>query len=116
MAIIRCPSCDQRISSLATSCSHCYEPVGKLSDEQRDRLALRRWRDRLYRARNFTYLSMTLVVIGMIAWWIGEPEGLVLPMTPLAGYLLGAGTTAYVLSWGWLAWLRWRKDPRKDPA
>ncbi len=116
MAIIRCPSCDQRISSLATDCPRCHEPVAELSDGQRERLALRRWRDQLYRARNLTYLGMTLVVIGMITWWVGEPQGLGLPMAPLAGYLIGSGGTAYLLGWGWLTWLRWRKDPRKRGA
>lgn len=116
MAIVRCPSCDQRISSLSDSCPHCHEALLVLSQEQRERLALRRWRDRVYRARNFTYLAMALVVAGLIAWWIGEPQGLTLPMTSLAGYLLGAGAAAYLISWSWLLWLRFRHDPRSSAS
>lgn len=116
MAIVRCPTCDQRISSLAESCPHCHEVLGQLSDDQRERIALRRWRDQIYRARNFSYLAMTLVVVGMIAWWISEPQGLALPVPPQAAYLLGVGAAAYVISWSWLLWVRWRQDPRKTPV
>jgi hypothetical protein len=115
MAIVRCPSCDQRISSLVNTCPRCHEVLAELSDDQRDRIALRRWRDRIYRARNFSYLAMTLVVVGMIAWWIGEPQGLALPVPGPAAMLLGLGMATYLLSWAWLLWLRWFQDPRKRP-
>lgn len=113
MAIVRCPSCDQRISSLLESCPHCHEVLAELSDEQRDRIAMRRWRDRIYRARNFSYLAMALVVVGVVVWWINEPQGLGLPVPSAAAFLLGLGLVAYVASWCWLMWLRLRQDPRK---
>lgn len=113
MAIIRCPACDRRMSSAAKACPHCHEPVGELSESDRERLLVRRWRDRIYRARNLTYLSMALVVAGMIAWWLTGPQGLVLPLAPLPAALLGAGLVGYIASWSWMIWLRMRHDPRK---
>ncbi|MDT8408749.1 MAG: hypothetical protein RQ741_04040 [Wenzhouxiangellaceae bacterium] len=114
MAIIRCPNCSRRMSSLARSCPSCHEPIGELTDTERERLAYARWRKRLYQARNITYGAMTLVVVGMILWWLDEPQGLGLPIGTLPGVLLGAGLIVYIASWCWLAWLRFRGNPSKD--
>lgn len=114
MAIIRCPACDRRMSSAARACPNCHEPVGELSESERKILLERRWRDRIYRARNLTYLAMSLVMAGMIAWWMTGPPGLALPIGMVAGVLLGSGIVGYVASWSWLIWLRMMQDPRKQ--
>lgn len=106
MAIIHCPACSRRMSSLAKVCPYCDTPVGQLSEEDRQRLVTRRWRSRLYRARNVTYLAMTLVVLGMLWWWIAPPSGLVLPVPIPAALLLGLGLVLYLAGWCWLIWLR----------
>ena len=106
MAIIHCPSCNQRMSSLAKSCSACHAPIGQLNQEERDRLAARRWRTRLYQARNATYLAMTLVVAGMLWWWLAPPSGLALPVPMAAAVLLGLGLVLYLIGWCWIVWLR----------
>ncbi|MGK7296437.1 MAG: hypothetical protein ACNS61_11530 [Candidatus Wenzhouxiangella sp. M2_3B_020] len=103
------------MSSLAKACPHCHEPVGELSESEREKLAMRRWRDRIYRARNLTYVAMTLVVAGLIAWFVAEPRGLALPIGMFPGVLLGVGLIGYVASWGWLAWIKFREDPRRQP-
>lgn len=113
MSIVRCPACDRRMSSAAKACPHCHEPVGELSEPDRERLLVRRWRDRIYRARNLTYLAMTLVVAGMIAWWLTGPPGLALPIALVPGLLVGVGFVGYIASWSWLIWLRMLQDPRK---
>ncbi|GAB4171464.1 MAG: hypothetical protein Kow0020_06200 [Wenzhouxiangellaceae bacterium] len=113
MAIIRCPACDRRISSKAPSCPHCHEAVGELNDEQRERLAMRRWRDQMYRVRNLTYLAMVLIVAGLGLWWVTGAEGLVLPINLGALILLMLGTMLYLVGWALLMWIRWRKDPRR---
>lgn len=98
------------MSSLAKSCPNCHEAIGKLSDSEREKLAVRRWRARIYHARNFTYLAMTLVIFGIIVWWLHPPRGLGLPVGTPAAMLLGLGLVAYAASGCWLLWLRYRGD------
>ncbi len=114
MAIIHCPACSARMSSRATACPSCHAAVGELTEEQRDRLAIRRWRARAYRARNFTYLAMTLVVAGMLWWWFAPPQGLGLPAPVPAALLLGVGLVAYLAAWAWLVWLKFFARPKSS--
>jgi len=111
MAIIRCPACSRRISSMAKACPHCHEPVGKLDPGERSQLAYRRWRTKLYRARNLTYLAMGLVVIGALVWWMTPPQGLAPPVSTPAALLLGLGIAGYVGSWARVIWLRFMRAP-----
>ena len=111
MAIIRCPACSTRMSSKASACPKCHEPIGKLSEEERDRLALRRWRGQAYRARNLTYLAMTLVVAAMVGWWLTPPQGLGLPVPTVAAMFLGLGLVGYLAAWSWLVWLKFFGRP-----
>lgn len=111
MAIIRCPSCSERMSSKAASCPKCHTPVGELTEEERDRLAIRRWKAQAYRARNLTYLAMSSVVVGMIWWWLAPPQGLALPAPFPAALLLGVGLVGYLASWGRLMWLKFFARP-----
>lgn len=114
MALVRCPACHQRMSSLARVCPACHEPVGEIDESERAKIALRRWRDRLFLARNVTYLAMTLIVIGIVVWWLQPPDGLALPVGLVPSALLAAGFLAYVAGWGWLLWLKLRADPRRE--
>ena len=111
MAIIHCPACNRRMSSLSKACPHCHEPIGELDQEQRDQLALNRWHTQLYRARNLTYLGMTLVVLGALVWWMSPPAGLVPPVGLPAAVLLGVGLVGHVAAWGWYLWLRHMRHP-----
>jgi len=113
MAIIRCPACQQRMSSLARVCPACHEAVGELDESEREKVALRRWRDQLYRARNATYVAMSLIVVGILVWWLQPPSGLTLPITLVPSVLLAVGLLGYVTGWVWLLWLKLRGDPRR---
>ena len=106
MAIIRCPGCTKRVSSLANICPHCGLQLGELSQDERDKFVRRRWRTRLYRARNLTFIAMGLVMLGAILWWFSPPEGLVLPPPGTAIGLMGIGVIAYFAGWFWIFWLR----------
>lgn len=114
MAIVRCPACHHRMSSLARVCPACHEPVGTVDESELEKIALRRWRDRLYHARNLTYVAMTLIVIGLVVWWVQPPSGLALPIGPVPSTLLAAGLLAYVAGWAWLLWLKLKADPRRQ--
>jgi len=111
MAIIRCPACSRRISSVATACPHCHEAVGKLDRKDRSQLAYRRWRTQIYRARNLTYLAMALVVAGALVWWVAPPQGLVPPISAPAALLLALGLAGYIGSWVRMLWLRFMRAP-----
>lgn len=106
MAIIHCPQCDRRISSQAPACPHCDTPTGEMSDEERSRLMLRRWRTRMYRARNLTYIAMGLVVAGALWWFFVPPEGLALPVPVSAGILMAGGMAVYLAGWLWIVYLK----------
>lgn len=110
MAIIRCPACGRRMSSMANACPSCHEPVGELDQEQRDQLALKRWRAQLHRAHNLTYLAMGTVMAGLLVWWMTPPQGLGPPVGTLAAVLLALGLVGYLASWGWRIWLRFTRD------
>lgn len=114
MAIIRCPACGRRISSVAKACPHCHEPVGELDREERYELARKRWRLKLYRARNLTYLAMGMVVVGTLVWWMTPPQGLAPPISTPAALLLGLGVAGYLGSWGWMLWLRYMRAPDRS--
>lgn len=84
-----------------------------MSEQQRQTLLIRRWRDRIYRARNATYVAMALAVCGLIGWWASEPQGLALPVPEIPSILLALGIVGYLVSWVWLLWVRWRGNPRR---
>lgn len=106
MAIVKCPACGQRISSLAQSCQHCGAGIGRLDSADRDRMARRRWRSQLDRAANATYIALAMLVGGVIWWWGDPPQGWYLPPPMAAIILLPLGLALYLVGRGWLFWLR----------
>ncbi len=112
MAIIRCPECNERISSLAPTCPHCEAPQGERTDEDRLRIRQRHWRKLIYRATNVVYAAMTMLVVGAIWWWMIEPQGWALPPPASALGLVVFGAAVYLVGRAWLLWL---KLPRNRP-
>ncbi|MEM1081166.1 MAG: hypothetical protein AAGH65_06250 [Pseudomonadota bacterium] len=80
-----------------------------MTEQERERLQSRRKRTLIYRARNVTYLAMTLIVVGVVVWWLSPPNGLALPMPNLSGGLFAVGTVVYVSGWSWLLMLKIRR-------
>ncbi len=72
MALMRCPQCRQRISSLALSCPHCghRRDQRQASVETISELRMRRLKLWRYRLRMASYTAMTLVLAGVITWWL----------------------------------------------
>jgi len=106
MAIIHCPNCNRRVSSLAPSCSHCDVALGSLSDAQREQLRLRRWKRRLYRALNLSYLGLALLLTGIAVWWFSGPSGSIPPLTGWGIGLAVLGCAVYLIGRGWSGLLR----------
>lgn len=110
MAIIPCPNCDQRMSSLAKSCPKCKKAVGELTEEDQHRLLRKRWRHQLDRAANLTYVALALLVGGVIWWWGAPPQGWFFPPPVGAVILLPLGLVTYGAGRGWIFWLRLRRN------
>ena len=111
MALIRCPQCSRRISTLMKVCPHCDTALGELSPEDQERLARRHWKRMLYRALNLSYLGLTLLVTGAIWWWFSGTQGCVLPPPLPAVSLIILGAAVYLVARAWILWLRIKGKP-----
>lgn len=112
MAIVKCPVCGQRVSSLAKTCQHCNTPLGTLNSADRDRLSRQNWRRRIDRAANATYLALAMLLAGVLWWWGAPPQGWFFPPPNASLVLLPLGLALYLVGRGLLFWLRL---PRNRP-
>lgn len=110
MAIVRCPQCTKRISSLVRVCPHCDTALGELTPEEQERIQLRRWKRQVYRAKNLSYLGLTVLVIGALWWWFAQPQGWVLPPPLPAVSMVASGAALYLVARCWMLWLRFRRN------
>lgn len=100
MSIVRCPSCSQRISSLATECPHCgYSKSGTQIDPEI--LRVRQLRRSRYQARMLTYLGMLIAMVGFLVWWFQNTGFEQLP-GQISRLLIGAGLVGYLTARVWL--------------
>jgi len=106
MAIVHCPNCSKRISSMVKVCPHCDVALGDLTPEEQDRRQRRRWKRLVYRATNLSYLALTLLVIGAMWWWFAEPQGWTLPPPLAAVSMVIIGAAMYLVARCWMFWLR----------
>jgi len=68
MAIVRCPSCTKRTSDQQKQCPHCGSTLNLDDADVGER---RRYlKDRLYRFRMGGHVSVTVMVLAIIIWWI----------------------------------------------
>lgn len=112
MAIIKCPACGQRISSIAKSCPHCAAAIQAMKPEDLARLSRTRWRRQTERAVNATYIALAMLVGGAIWWWGAPPQGWFFPPPVATLVLVPIGLVIYLLGRSWLFWLRL---PRNRP-
>jgi hypothetical protein len=113
MALIDCPHCTRRVSSLARVCSHCQQPIGEVTEEEALRLALGRWKDQTYRALNISYLGLTLAVAGAIWWWVDGDPGWGWPVPQQILLVAALGVVIYVAGRARVWWLRFNKPGKK---
>jgi hypothetical protein len=109
MALIDCPHCTKRVSSLAKVCPHCKQPIAEISEEEVEKLALQRWKEQTYRALNISYLGMALAVAGAIWWWVSGDPGWSWPVSRPAISLASLGAVVYVAGRIRVWWLRFNK-------
>lgn len=69
MALINCPACRTKISSVAKVCPKCgYSKDAKAeADPEQVKLFQRRiFRDRMYKLRMFSYVAMSITMVGAL--------------------------------------------------
>ncbi|MCG9696719.1 zinc ribbon domain-containing protein [Shewanella sp. Isolate11] len=74
MALIQCPSCNKRISSLVKTCPHCAQK-NSAENESLNKITHIKRSNQLM---NQSFFAMTLFIAGVVIWfWGGEPaEGM----------------------------------------
>lgn len=105
MAIVQCPVCQKRISSLAKVCPHCEIALGEMTPERRVEIAQRKRQRHLKRAKSLSLLALVLAFAGALIWWFGGGQGWQWPPPMLSVVLLVLGMTFYLIGRGWLLWL-----------
>jgi len=96
MAIIACPGCGKRISSISPLCPHCGFERGEVDDEQVTEFRRRQLRERIYRLKMFSYVAITLMLAGFGWYWFGGGAfGERTEMGPIV--LVALGAVAYVV-------------------
>lgn len=108
MAIIRCPGCRERVSSMAPHCPNCgfgiKDKEGGLSLEE---AAARQRRDKQYRLQYHTYFALVLLVIGAAIMWFDYNADGETGYYSLMVVVAGAGW--YLISRGRMLWEKRRK-------
>ncbi len=69
MALVNCPACRTKMSSVAKVCPKCNysrDPEAEIDPEQVKLFQKRQFRDRMYKLRMFSYVAMTITMIGAL--------------------------------------------------
>jgi len=98
MAIINCPSCGKRISSVAVNCQYCKAVFDHSQDDEK---VMREIRNKRYakrqRIQNISFLSVLLFAAGSIVMYFGITEldenmndaGRIMISVGFVGYIVG---------------------------
>ena len=93
MALVECPSCSKRISSVAKACPHCSS---KLSGENESLNRISHIK-RSNQLMNQSFFAMTLFIAGVVIWfWGGEPADGV--RATIAGACFVFGFVGYLIA------------------
>ena len=69
MALVHCPACRTKMSSVATVCPNCgysRDAEAQIDPEQVKLFQRRLFRDRMYKLRMLSYVAMTITMIGAL--------------------------------------------------
>ncbi len=69
MALVNCPACRTKMSSVAKVCPKCgysRDPDAQIDPEQVKLFQKRMFRDRMYKLRMLSYVAMTITMIGAL--------------------------------------------------
>ena len=105
MAIVQCPACQKRISSLAKVCPHCGASLGEMTPERRAEMAQIKRQRHLSRAKSVSLMALVLAFAGALSWWFSGGQGWQWPPPMMSVVLLMLGLAFYLIGRGWLLWL-----------
>lgn len=105
MALINCPSCRIKMSSVAEACPKCgfaLKKEGKADPEEVKLFLKRQLRDRMYRLKMISYVAMSIAMFGALPMLWDYIKGLetnqVVVLKEHWGiYAVGAGFLLYVI-------------------
>src|SRR5690625_940855 len=89
------------MSDRSPACPHCDLALAELGPEDVSRMELRRWRRKVWRAKNMAYTAMALLIVGAVRWWLVGPAGWTIPPPPLPVGLIMLSCSAYLIARGW---------------
>src|SRR5690554_6646546 len=104
MALVKCPVCRTRMSSLAPVCPKCgfsHDGEQKIDPEQADLYKKRQFGQRIYQLKMLSYVAMSIAMIGAIPMIWAYIQGLeqghqVVLLEHWGSYLVGVGFVLYL--------------------
>lgn len=105
MALVKCPVCRTRMSSLAKVCPKCgfsHDGEQQIDEEQAALYKKRQFGQRIYQLKMLSYLAMTIAMIGAIPMLWDYIKGLeqgdkVVLLKHWGSYLVAAGFIMYLV-------------------
>jgi len=70
MAIVKCPSCDNKMSSQIRVCPQCGFQRGEVDEQELRELRRREIRDRIYYLKMASYAVLTLLLAAFGWYWV----------------------------------------------
>lgn len=96
MAIVKCPKCDEKISSQISICPYCGFQRGEVDEDVLRESRRRELRDKVYYLKMASYAALT-VLLAAFAWYWVETESFKY-LSSIGPYILFAiGATAYLV-------------------
>ncbi|KAA3651587.1 MAG: hypothetical protein DWP95_00485 [Proteobacteria bacterium] len=105
MALVKCPVCRTKMSSLAPVCPKCgfsHDKEAKIDREQADLYRKRRFSQRIYQLKMMSYVAMVIAMIGAIPMLWDYIKGLeqgnnVILLQHWGSYLVAIGFIFYLV-------------------
>lgn len=113
MAIVQCPVCRKRISSVAKACPHCQSELGEMTPEKQREMTRQKHKRHLMTAKRLSLWSLVLTFVGASLWWFESGGIWQWPPSSSAVTLLGVGLAGYLTGRGWILWLHLTRSTSK---
>lgn len=96
MALVECPICTKRISSLAKECQHCGNDLTQLSDGQKEARRSIAKIKKQQRLMTQSFIAMLVFCSGVLGYFLGDHQ--TYPWLPLASQIVGVTGLVWYLA------------------